>query len=125
MNDSTEYDAPEYVVALLMAILHEYRRVYWNVHQQDCEIFGGSFTSDDDLGQALGIDGLDVRSYWWGDENDPRADLPNFAYGDVAITWYKHAGRGTTVNVQWEPAAWVAWFDSVVSAIRAADTRDY
>lgn len=49
--------------------------------------------------------------------------LPNMQYGEVAIQWYKHIGRGMSVSVDFSPAAWNAWFDTVLSQIDSWEQR--
>lgn len=107
---SGEYDVPEYVNALVCGLLSELSRVYWNRTQTRYE-----------LGHATGVPGLDVRSYWCGDEESSEASLPNLAFGNVEIRWYKYPGRGMSCNREMTPAQWVTWFDACMLAIRATE----
>lgn len=50
--------------------------------------------------------------------------LPNLAFGDVRVNWYKHLGRGTSTNVDWNEKQWREWFDAVMAAIRAYEDAD-
>lgn len=117
------FDVPEYVDALVDALLREFSVTYWNHLQVNFpmdesaayrpEVADGRYP-------ILNVPGLQVRSFWWGDEDDEvQAGLPNFAFEDVAINWYKHPGRGMSANVEKDPAQWVAWFDRALAAIRS------
>jgi hypothetical protein len=105
-----EYDLPEYAEALFFGIWREIVRVFCNKNQRDMDSRG----ADDP-----GVPGITVRPYWWGDEDAPEASLPNFAFGEAQIRWYKYPGRGMSCNVTWTPDQWVAWFDAAIAAIRA------
>lgn len=118
-----QFAVPDYVDALINALLREFSITYWN-HLQ--EIFpmdeGGSYRPELDnvAYPVLDVPGLQVRSFWWGDEDDEfQAGLPNFAFDDVEIRWYKHPGRGMSANVEKDPAGWVSWFDRALDAIRS------
>ena len=41
-----------------------------------------------------------IRPYWWGKEDAPEAELPNFHYKptDFKIDWYKYAFRDSYMN---------------------------
>lgn len=43
---------------------------------------------------------LRTRAYWWGDGDDPQADLPNLEIPDLDFTlsWYKYAFRDSYTN---------------------------
>lgn len=118
------HDAPEYVGALLSYLIDEYSRVYWNVFQVEWPLTAGAVyglgRSDDST--VLRVAGLIVRSYWWGDDLDPRAQEANWEFDGVAFTWYKHPLRGLETNVEQSPAEWAAWFTRCAEMIRAADT---
>jgi len=50
-----------------------------------------------------------MRTYCWCDgaiEGHEDACPPNFIYkpSGFTVTWYKHAGRGITSNIEWMPA---------------------
>jgi hypothetical protein len=50
-----------------------------------------------------------MRTYCWCDgaiEGHEYACPPNFIYkpSGFTVTWYKHAGRGITSNIEWMPA---------------------
>lgn len=115
------YDVPRYVEALLAAILAEFERVYWNVHQEILEV--NSYRPGVTDSPVLDVPGLEIRGYWWGDEDSPQAHLPNLSYGGVHIFWYKHPGRGLSATLEQTPDEWVAWFDDVIAAINAAEPR--
>jgi len=41
-----------------------------------------------------------TRPYWWGDDDSPKADLPNFEYKPTGfkMNWYKYALRDAYMN---------------------------
>lgn len=47
--------------------------------------------------------------------------LPNLKFGEGEIRWYKHPGRGMSVNVDWSPDQWSQWFMQAIEQIREAD----
>lgn len=54
------------------------------------------------LDEAVGPD-FELRSYVWDEcscdgQGTCKACLPNFRVGDIEIRWYKHPGRGMSVN---------------------------
>ncbi len=109
-QDSEEFEVPEHGKALLMYLLSEVTRVYWNRNQKEWE---WSEMPDPQ------IPGLQVRPYNWSDDDAP----PNFVFGDVAIRWYKHPGRGLSCNrdLDKEPDGWIKWFGSCLAAILKAN----
>jgi hypothetical protein len=111
-NPTGRYEAGDLGVACLEAALSEIDRVYSNTR-------GGEWDRRTDPA----IPGLAFRPYWWGDENAPEADLPNLAFGDIEIRWYKHPGRGTTAQRVVTPDEWASWLSAILPVIRAADVE--
>jgi hypothetical protein len=75
------------------------------------------------FGMAVYCDcGLDREWQEWASTHNHAPDcesiLPNFKYGEAEIRWYKHPGRGMSVNVDWDEATWRKWLDSCLAAIR-------
>jgi hypothetical protein len=70
---------------------------------------------------------FEMRSYCWcdsgwdEDDTSPHAKgcPPNFVYkkNGLVITWYKHAGRGITANMEYPGAK--NWFKAVTSCIES------
>jgi hypothetical protein len=117
------HEPPEYVYALLSYLMEEYSRVYWNVFQDECPLTsGGSYGAgrSDDM-SILSVPGLVVRSYWWGDDLDPRAQEVNWDFAGVAFTWYKNPMRGLETNIEQNAEEWAAWFTKCSAAIGSAD----
>lgn len=108
-NPTGDYSCPHWVDALVEEILTQIGRVYWNRHQTQWERF-----------EAPEIPGIEFRSYYWGDDEEEAAK-PNLKHGDIEVRWYKHPGRGTSLNVEPEPARIIAWFDSAIGAIYTYD----
>ena len=53
-----------------------------------------------------------------GHADDCPIVLPNFKFQDAEIRWYKHRGRGQSVNVSWNEKQWRQWFDECLRHIR-------
>lgn len=115
-NKWNEYTCPEYVEALIDYLLREIDRVYHNGHQK---------WREDSPGE-LKWGKLETKSYYWG-EDENESNKPNFKHGETEIRWYKHPGRGMSVNVDWKPTQWVNWFNKVMLTIseRELHTSDF
>jgi hypothetical protein len=125
----SSHPVPEYVEAFLNHILGEFDRIYWNTFQTESPLSTGS-TYRPDQGHldypVLPLPaGTHIRSFWWGNEDDPAAELPNFEHNGVTIHWYKHPGRSLTTNTVQDPDAWVTWFTDALTTLRAAEPRHY
>jgi hypothetical protein len=59
----------------------------WNVARDDGNPFSNS-------GASHILPNFEIQAYSWGDDEQPY----NLAWRDVRISWYKHCGRGATVN---------------------------
>lgn len=105
------YDGPEYVERQrIVRAICERRGIPWN----------------DGYGCAVHCDcGHDERWRTFARQNGctPQCAtvLPNFAFGDVEIRWYKHSRRGLSVNRPLTADEWRAWLNEVMAAIRSAD----
>lgn len=42
---------------------------------------------------------------------------PNLAHGNIEVRWYKHPGRGMSLNVDATTEQIISWFDAVIRAI--------
>lgn len=49
--------------------------------------------------------------------------LPNFKFAEVSVSWYKHFGRGMSLNVKKSEAEWREWFNRCLKAIREQDVE--
>lgn len=79
-------------------------------------------------GSAVHCDcGYDMAWQEWVERN-PHAPtcsptLPNLVYGDVEIRWYKHPGRGVSVQRAVTADEWAAWLTGALATVRAADVK--
>ena len=108
-NPTGEHPCPRWVDALVAEIIDDIDRVFWNKNQREwnqCE--------------DPRIPGVEFRPYFWGDD-DAEAAKPNLKHGAIEVRWYKHPGRGTSLNVAATPEVIIPWFDSAIAAIDAAD----
>jgi hypothetical protein len=50
---------------------------------------------------------FEIYSFWWGDDDSPKAYRPNFRHkaSGIEIRWYKHINRGMSSNVE-KPDNW-------------------
>ena len=111
-NATGQYEVPDYVDALILYLVQEWERIHWNTQQEEFDHY---------TNHALG--NLVWRPYWWGKDDAPEVVLPNLEFNDVEIRWYKHIGRGMSVNVKWYPNEWVDWFDDCLAHIRSRDSK--
>lgn len=101
----------DFTEALLGYVRLEIGRVFWNRNQRSWEAW-----------EDPGFDGIQCRSYWWGDEDAPEADEPNFAFEGVEFRWYKHMGRAMEHNRPgWRADDWASWLDRCIVAIRLCE----
>ena len=100
-------DAAEFLAALDDA----YRRVYWNVKQEDCPSpFGNNGTS-------LVTPVFEVHAYSLGDEEQPF----NFSWRDLKLRWYKWSGRSVSANMAITPDMAAQCLDECLASIEAMD----
>lgn len=107
-----EYAVPEFVTALLEYVIEDIGRVYGNRFQKRWDEY-----------EDPQIPGVEYRTYWWGEEDAPEADLPNFAFGGVELRWYKHPGRSMSANREMDAGEWASWFQECLAQVRAVDTE--
>ena len=77
--------------AVLRKIRAELDRLYWNKNQQEME------SPFDNTGTIYSNDTFIVRAYDWSDADE---ELPNFEWGPIRVYWYKHEGRGNTIETK-------------------------
>ena len=94
------YECPKFVEAFIHHIVHELDRVIWNVTQKEFDHYK----------ELKLIPKLEFRPYCW-DEDTEEAALPNLRFEDVEVRWYKHIGRGMSLNVEKTEYEWRMWLD--------------
>lgn len=104
------YEADDFIEALLVGLKNELEICYWNWNQESLEN-----RENWELLEVPG--GFEYRRYYWGDEED-ESGRPNLKFGPVVVNWYKHLGRGMSINVDWNERQWREWFDEAMKAIR-------
>lgn len=112
-NPVGRFECPEYVTALVKDLLDEISRVFWNREQRVWDQY-----------EDPKIPGIIFHPYYWGD-NEECASLPNFKQvsDEAEIRWYKHPGRGMSVNVDRTPRGWVKWYNDVKQTITMTEGR--
>ena len=84
------YSCPEWVEALLWEIDREMARVHWNVFHKEMD---SPFLN---TGNKYMNPIFEVSAYSWSDDDE---DEVNFRCKDIEISWYKHLGRCTEINI--------------------------
>ena len=91
---SKEFECPEYLVALLEGIRTRIELAGGNEYQREFDPFGD--WEDAELFNRDHKDmGFEVWPYSWSDETEQKY---NFKFKDIEISWYKHLGRGMSIN---------------------------
>lgn len=111
-----KFKCPEWVEALLWEINREMERVHWNVFQKEMDSpflnTGGKYSNHT----------FEVNAYSWSDDDE---DEVNFRYRDVEISWYKHLGRCTEININPNKTGFnekmIGMFDECIKAVRGED----
>jgi hypothetical protein len=114
-NPTGNFGTQNYQDALVLSLLEEIERVFWNRYQEEWNRY------DDPK-----LVGVEFRPYYWGD-NEEEAAKPNlkFATSPQEIRWYKHPGRSMSVTIDWTPDEWVKWYEDAYQLILANDTSHF
>ena len=113
-NPVGEHPCPRWVDALVLNILSEIERVFWNKNQRQWDNY-----------EDPHVPGIEFHSYYWGDDDFDEAEAakPNLKHGDIEVRWYKRPMRGSSLNVEATPEIIIPWFESAIAAICAAEER--
>ena len=119
------YECPEWFVALLEALGTEIERI---THNNDPDDVRQPMANS---GTELILSEFEARSYCWEDcicedsetiNEHCRACKSNFHYGNLEVRWYKHLGRGTSINKsELRPEEGVAIFRDCLEAVRRTE----
>lgn len=105
------FETPRYVEALLESIESELGRIMWNINQEEYNSpFRNTGNKFDDLEE------FQVYAYYWGDD-EKEIERPNFKCGDIEIHWYKHLGRGCTINKPITPETAIKMYNTCMEAL--------
>ncbi len=115
-NPTGQHECPEYITALLNHLADEIVRVEGNKGNKIEPL-----TSN--VGGEYIVDMFEMRSYYWGDDEGIAA-LPNFKYGDIEVRWYKHSGRGASINHPISESGAVLIFDNCLAFLRQREARE-
>lgn len=105
-NPTSQFACRPFVTALLLEAIGEIETVFWNMNQRRW-----------DRREDPKIPGVEFRPYCWDEEDEAECAKPNFKWGGAEIRWYKHPGRGMSTDVDWTPAQWAEWFDSLYAHV--------
>jgi hypothetical protein len=120
------HECPEWVIAFLVHIGDRLETVMWNRNQEHYEPpfgWGGYFKHD--VFEIHGFRYPDDDEY--GNPDPSTAQPYNFKWGDVEISWYKHLGRGTTINQDLSPEKGIQMLNECLAAVNGLDAwlKDY
>jgi len=117
-----EYSVPDWLEALLMGLWAEIERVEWNNTQ---EVVDNPFSN---TGAEYKTDKFEVKAYCWCDgERHENGCPPNFLYKPTGfiVNWYKHLGRGASMNRKITPKEATKMFDDCLKSVRKAEKNLY
>lgn len=106
-----DYPTEEFIDALVIYLLEEIRRVYWNVHQKEWNEY-----------EELHWEGMEYRPFDWSDPEEYKPNL-KFAHSSQEIRWYKYPMRGGTFTIPFSPQEWQDWFEEALETIREVEER--
>lgn len=89
-NAFSQYDCHDFIEAGLLLLEQELQRVMWNIGQKP---FESAISGGDDCACPV----FEIHPYCWSDDEAQKV-IPNFKCGDFEIRWYKHMGRGMSMN---------------------------
>lgn len=89
-----EYPTPEWAIALLEGIRARIKVAGWNEYQREFDPFD-DWEDAEIFNKKHKEMGFEVWPYSWDDEKEQKY---NFKVRDIEFRWYKHIGRGDTVN---------------------------
>ena len=107
----SEYACPAFIAAGLEHLANEIERVEWNIRQEQyCAPTGNN-------GQEYETPVFQMRAYYWGDA-EAVMELPNFESDGLEIRWYKHLGRGMSMNQDIDANTFFRVIDRCVKSVR-------
>ena len=117
-NTNQKYKCPEYIIALLRYLELEIDKYMFNKTQVPYE------SPFENTGNTFETDKFKVQAYNW---NTDTMALYNFIYytdkrcsnlDDIKISWYKHLGRDTTINEEYDYSVIIYMFNDCIKSIR-------
>lgn len=111
-NPTGWFDIPPFAEALIISILDEIDRVFWNVNQKEW-----------DRHEDPRIEGVEVNPYYWGEDEELMVH-PNLKlwFSEQEIRWYKHPGRGMSCTQPFSNQEWINWYNRAISTVQKGDT---
>lgn len=111
---SSEFECPEFIEAGLRYLSDEIERIEWNIQQEEYE------SPVANNGAEYKTDIFEIRAYYWG-EDKKLSMLPNFKYNDFEVRWYKHLGRGMSMNKEIDANTYFKIIDKCLKNVRKKD----
>src|SRR3989344_872228 len=123
-NRYSKYECPEYLIALLEHLDNEIWRVTQNMGIKS-NVIGLGLQPGSNNAEEYVNTVFSMRSYYWGDcvcpqgaiTADCNACKPNFQIGDFEVRWYKHLGRGDTINREITPNEAITMFKQCMESL--------
>lgn len=111
-QNNQSYECEGYVVALLKDIANEMSRI-----RQNNNDYTLPFSND---GSAYVGKTFEVRAYDW--KEDPEYNY-NFKYKDIEVSWYKHLGRGDTINRLISKEEAISMYNDCMKSLRKLEKK--
>jgi hypothetical protein len=109
------WECPDYICAFLDYLDSELSRIRWNIDQKE---YSSPFGNN---GNKFKNHTFEVQAYSWDEDSNQGY---NFKWNDIKISWYKHAGRGMTINKKMTPARAVEMFNDCLRSLLRMEQRD-
>lgn len=111
-----QYEGSDLLEAALQFISYRLETVMWNIHQKE---YASPFSN---TGERFDCDTFSAHAYSWNDEEEQPW---NFKWKDVEISWYKHCGRGLSVNQELKPDRISEMLVDCLAALNVMDQENF
>lgn len=113
-------ECPEWMIGLIEGLRSRLSVAGWNEYQKEFDPF-----DDWEDAEIFNRDhkdiGIEVWPYSWNDDVEQKY---NFKYQDIEISWYKHLGRGDSINREVSPAEAAKMFDEIAARLSKWQHKD-
>jgi hypothetical protein len=107
---------PTPVKSFLNTALDLIEVTYWNINQKEWD----RITDPKIEGIKYRPFTYDCLNHKYDEQCTEECNEPLFQFQGAGIWWYKHPGRGLSVNVEWTEKQWWDWYINLVNHISAA-----
>lgn len=113
-------ECPEWMVGLIEGIRSRLGVAGWNEYQREFDPFD-NWEDAEVFNKDHKEIGIEVWPYSWNDDIEQKY---NFKYKDIEISWYKHLGRGDSINREVSPAEAAEMFDEIAAKLSKWQCKD-